>query len=292
MTTRRPLHTRRPAAARRAARRPTRRTTRRAFTLIEVALTLLVSTLILATVLSIFAMMARANASLGARFEDLNELSRAHSAIRRAMQSLVSGPPVSDLLDQAVADLPGATTPDEEDDDETQRNEDGSLNARTLAERLGIEEQDIPDLHFILQPSTRAARFGVVADDKAPRRLEVVLERQPTPLAPGNDGRPVRGAFEPVYLSGAGDYTRWALDYEPIDPPGDPIRLIDDAALIDWSVLGRAADSDRGERWFGLYEAQEAREYPMAIRLVVMTWDNTRVDWLFEPGVTVGVAEQ
>ena len=114
------------------------------------------------------------------------------------------------------------------------------------------------------------------------------MERQPTPIAPDNNGRPVRGAFEPVYLSGAGDYTHWALDYIPIEPAGEPIRLIQDAALIDWSVLGHAAESERGERWFGLYLAQEAREYPMLIRLHVITWDNTKVDWIFEPGVTVG----
>jgi len=248
----------------------------------ETVLTLLISTMILTTVLSIFSMMARANADLGARYEDLGELSRAHSAIRIAMQSLVSGQPISDLLDDD--EEPEDEEPGDEDEDDTDSPPDGA----ELRERLGIEDEDIPELHFILEASTQAAQLGVVEDDKAPRRLEIVMERQPTPLAPANDGLPVRGAFEPAYLSGAGDYTHWALDYVPIDPPGEPIRLIEDAALIDWTVLGHAADSEVGERMFGLYEAQEAKDFPMAIRLVVITWDNTKVDWIFEPGVTVG----
>jgi len=258
------------------------RSYRRAFTLIEVMLTLLISTMILTTVMAIFGMMARANAQLGARYEDLGELARAHSAIRVAMQSLVSGQPVSDLLqDDADADTGPATALSNADPSRFD-------NAATLRERLGVEEQDLPPNHFILEASTEAAQLGVVSDDKAPRRLEVVMERQPTPIAPSNNGLPVRGAFEPVYVSGAGQYTHWALDYVPIEPAGEPIRLIKDAALIDWSVLGHASESESGDRMFGLYQAQEAKDYPMSIRLVVNTWDNTRVDWIFEPGVTVG----
>ncbi len=117
------------------------------------------------------------------------------------------------------------------------------------------------------------------------------MERQPVALAPDNNGLPVRGAFEPVYVSGAGDFTHWALDYVPIDPPGESIRLIEDAALIDWNVLGHADESESGNRMFGLYEAQEAKDYPMSIFLVVITWDNTKMDWIFEPGVTVGDEE-
>lgn len=267
--------------------RRTIRTLRRGFTLLETVLTLLISTMILTTVLSIFGMMARANADLGARYDDLGELSRAHSAIRVAMQSLVSGQPISDLLED---DEEKEDNEPEDTDDDNDEDEDESASGASLRERLGIEDEDIPELHFILEASTEAAQSGIIDDDKAPRRLEVVMERQPTPLAPSNDGLPVRGAFEPAYVSGAGDYTHWALDYVPIDPPGEPIRLIEDAALIDWSVLGHAADSEVGDRMFGLYEAQEAKDFPMAIRLVVITWDNTKVDWIFEPGVTVGDA--
>jgi len=259
------------------------RTTRRAFTLIEVILTLVITSMILTTVMAIFAMMARANADLGARYEDLGELARAHSAIRVAMQSLVSGQPISDRLDE----VPDSAPANAAESALANANPD-RFNEPTIGERLGIEEEELPPLHFILEASTEAAQLGVVADDKAPRRLEVVMERQPTPIAPSNNGLPVRGAFEPVYVSGAGDYTHWALDYVPIDPSGEPIRLIEDAALIDWTVLGHAADSESGERMFGLFQAQEAKDYPMSIRLVVITWDNTRVDWIFEPGVTVG----
>jgi len=250
---------------------------RRGFTLIEVVLTLLISTMLLTTVMSIFTMMARANADLGARYEDLGELARAHSAIRRAMQSLVSGQPISERLDEETED-PALVDP----------NADNRPSQSTIRERLGVEEEDLPAYHFILEASTKAAQLGVVEDDIAPRRLEVVMERQPTPIAPDNNGKPVRGAFEPVYISGSGAYTHWALDYVPIEPAGEPIRLIEDAALIDWSVLGHADESAEGERWFGLYEAQEAKNYPMSIRLNVITWDNTQVDWMFEPGVTVG----
>ncbi len=256
--------------------RARRSTPRRAFTLIEVTLTLLISTMILTTVMSIFAMMARANADLGARYEDLGELSRAHGTIQRAMKSLVSGQPISDLLEDDDAD------PDDPDADSNRPS------ASSIRERLGVEEEDLPKYHFILQHSTEAAQLGVVADDRAPRRLELVMERQPVALAPDNNGLPVRGAFEPVWVSGAGDFTHWALDYVPIDPAGEPIRLIEDAALIDWNVLGHADESESGNRMFGLYEAQEAKDYPMSIFLIVITWDNTRMDWIFEPGVTVG----
>ncbi|MCB9838618.1 MAG: prepilin-type N-terminal cleavage/methylation domain-containing protein [Phycisphaeraceae bacterium] len=252
-----------------------RATIRRAFTLIEVLLTMVITSMILVTVAGIFAMMARANTDLGARYDDLGELARAHSAVRLALQSLVSGQPVSDLLDE------------DENPGQAQGGSDRP-SATELRERLDIKEEDMEPLHFVLEQATEAARAGVVDDDIAPRRLEIVMERQPTPLAPTNNGQPVRGAFEPVYLSGSGQYTHWALDYVPIQPSGKPIRLINDAALIDWSVLGHAADSDTGERNFGLFQAQEAKDYPMAIRLVVITWDNTSVDWMFEPGVTVG----
>lgn len=263
-----------PARAITSTTRRAARAARRGFTLLEVALTILISTMILTTVMSIFAMMARANADLGARYDDLGELSQAHGAIRIALQSLVSGQPLSDLLDDENAGPP-------EGDVERPA-------AAELRERLDIEEEDIEPAHFILEASSEAARLGVVEDDKAPRRLEIVMERQPTPMAPDNDGKPVRGAFEPVYISGAGAYTRWALEYKPIEPSGESIRLIDDAALIDWTVLGHASESETGNRMFGLYEAQEAKDFPMSIRLVVITWDNTRVDWIFEPGVTVG----
>lgn len=256
--------------------RARRLSARRAFTLIEVTLTLLISTMILTTVMSIFAMMARANADLGARYEDLGELSRAHGTIQRAMKSLVSGQPISDLLEDDDADT---------DDPDADSNRPS---ASSIRERLGVEDEDLPEYHFILQHSTEAAQLGVVADDRAPRRLELVMERQPVALAPDNNGLPVRGAFEPVYVSGAGDFTHWALDYVPIDPAGEPIRLIEDAALIDWNVLGHADESESGNRMFGLYEAQEAKDYPMSIFLIVITWDNTRMDWIFEPGVTVG----
>jgi type II secretory pathway pseudopilin PulG len=263
------------------------RTSREGFTVIEVMLTLIISTMLLTTVMSIFSMMSRANADLGARFEDMGELAMAHSAIRVGMQSLVSGQPVSDLLDDDQSAII--------DDSSSARTGNALAGAdpnrfgnESIRERLGIEEEDLPTYHFILEASTEAVQLGVVEDDRAPRRLEIVMERQPTPIAPSNDGRPVRGAFEPAYVSGAGAYTHWALDYVPIDPSGEPIRLIEDAALIDWSVLGHASESEEGERWFGIYEAQEAKEYPMLIRLNVITWDNTNVDWIFEPGVTVG----
>lgn len=258
---------------------------RKGFTLIEVILTLMISSMILTTVLSIFSMMARANADLAARYDDLGELARAHRAIRIAMQSLVSGQPVSDLLDDDTNINSGSSARTGNTLASADPNRFGD---ESLRERLGIEEENLPRYHFILEASTEAAQLGVVEDDRAPRRLEIVMERQPTPLAPDNNGRPVRGAFEPIYVSGAGAFTHWALDYVPIEPAGDPIRLIQDAALIDWTVLGHAADSDAGERKFGIFEAQEARDYPMAIYLVVITWDNTKVDWIFEPGVTVG----
>ncbi len=252
---------------------------RAGYTLLEVILSLTITVMIVSMVTAMFVMMRETDRELTYKYEDLSEMGRVHTTVRRALQRLVAAEPESDLLGAppppartAGAPATGGAPLEDDTGDE-----------RSIGERVGFEEEEKAPMHFILEASSLAASRGLVADDQAPRRLEVVLTDPPLAGSPRGPGS-VRGAFEPAPTG----FRTWALQWRPIEPPGAPIVLIDDVVLLEWSALGSDQESESGNPWFGLYEAREERHMPRAVRLVLMTADGTVADWLFEPGVTIG----
>ncbi len=260
-------------------------TSRRGFTALELALAVTLSSVVLLAAIGTLGYLQRADRSLSARFEERSDLAIVHATVRRALQSLVAKPepPANQPGSPPAPAADGATEAEPEafaDADAARKQKDvDELNA-FLQKSRGLEERPERD-RFILE-SQVAGR----ADAAAPRRLEMVLLRPPTP-GPMPVTPTVRGSFEVrPELDGYGLY--WV----PLIPSGEPERLMGGIASITWRALAREQAENRFEAqsgaWRTMMHARTPGQFPKAVQLTLQTVQGAEADWIFEPAISMG----
>jgi hypothetical protein len=234
------------------------------------------ASIVLMGALGLMGFLRLADQNQSRRFDDFSELTILHETIRRAMQTLVAGPPLPDA--DAGDPLPQTVEEAEERAEAKRKNEEVQERVTGRDRRLNKETRSP---RFLLEPLI-PNRSG----PEDPRRLEVVLLEQPapgpTPITPT-----IRGAFELVP-----DTVGFALVWRSMSPPGEPIALARGLRSLQWSGLAREAVDNRYDRKSGAWRhdvfAAASKEFPKAVRLEIVTIRGTRVDWLFEPAITIG----
>lgn len=229
---------------------------------------LAVSATLILGVFGLFASMQRSDRLLAARFRDLGALLRAHETLRYAFQTILAPTP-DDLLGEGGQSPPssqggpaGQPEPAQEELDEEPRFE---LVSYSEEEGRALEKSAQLDEPLDAEQIASVMKY-----------IKVALARSPLADLPSYYWG-VWGAFESVPHAGG-----WALLWTPIDPPGDPVVLIDDARLVLASCLAE------GGQWTTNLRAYDKQRMPRAIRLIVWTRSGARLDWLFEPGFVYG----
>lgn len=256
---------------------------RRGFTALELTLAVSLSSVVLLAAIGTLGYLQRADRNLGERFDQRTDMAIVHACVRRALQSLVARPePPPSTSATPVNSTDNANGEPEafSDPEEALKQKDVDEFNAFLRKSRGIEERVERD-RFILE-SLVPGRF----DESAPRRLELVLLRPPIgdepPVTPT-----VRGAFEVrPELDGFGLY------WTPIIPSGPPTRLMGGIATIGWRALARDQAENRFEAksgaWRTTMKARTPGQFPKAVQLTIQTTQGVRVDWIFEPAISMG----
>lgn len=287
------------------ASNPVRRIrSRSAFTLIEVMLALLLSTVVLGAAMGVLQLLIRSQQIMGDHLDRTVQLTVAQEALRRTMDSLVGGIP---LLP------PDESNPEDdldEDFDDEEREEELRERSLELADRIRelVDDPRLAD-ELIRQALAPRVQFELFFDETRTDGLypvlEVVVARSPLP--PGRSllqtedefdaaartfgelaDRPellrvtgtVRGRFE---LAWRGDdlVLQWVwMD----DPFLEPRVLIRGVTWCQWLVMTDKREY-RQEPWQEVWAAYLADDFPVAVRLILTTNTGAQVDWLFETSV-------
>ncbi|MFG0258589.1 MAG: prepilin-type N-terminal cleavage/methylation domain-containing protein [Phycisphaerales bacterium JB043] len=239
----------------------TRTPSRHAFTLLELLLSISLAGIVLSTMFGMVMYLQRADQSMAIRFKGMNTLANTQDVMRRAMQSLVAA-----RTPHVVFGQDQLSRSDETGSVESVVDEDRQL-------RLHLRMIDPEDLYD--------------PQDPKPRRLEVTLASPPMARLDWQ-GAPVRGGFDLYPRINRGEtpgaqfgQRLWSLVWQPLDPPGEPVLLIDDLEFAELTALD-------GGGLHGLYESYYTEEFPWAIRVVLWTIGGARADWMLEPGVRTG----
>ncbi|MEQ8850850.1 MAG: prepilin-type N-terminal cleavage/methylation domain-containing protein [Phycisphaerales bacterium] len=285
--------------------RSERKTTRRAgFTLLEMIVALALASIVTAGVVSILGFMYKADSMMASQSDDAVDLAVTQELVRRSMQSLVSGRP---LTDDELDEVTGSE--EDENADEEPRDPDEPPSLEELRELLGgdaadttanddnnVAEDEFEDPLANPYIDTRPHFELYYVDSPAGPlpRLEIVLFQSPVPsqkLAWEDedlgglsllleDTALIRGVFELAeYEDG------WALQWTPLEPPGASTVLIRRLEYVEWQVLPRRS---QGSEWKSLHSAYLHEDYPIGVRLIIWTEAGTRVDWLFRTEVIPG----
>lgn len=262
------------------------------FTALEVLIASAVSIVVVVAAIALMGFLNRMSRISEQRYQDTAELGILHETIRRAMQTLVAEVPPEQAPGAGPDELASAPADEVADEEEVEGEE-----AAAEADEGEDVKSSRPDsrsrpnpfsgssltggARFVLEPQI-PGRIG----ESDPRRLEVVLLEQPAP-GPLPLSPTVRGVFEL-----APQVYGLALQWRSLNPPGLPIVLATGIREVRWTALSREFAEDRfkssSSAWRTDMEATIAKEYPKAVRLELITMNNTRVDWLFEPAVTTG----
>lgn len=255
------------------------------FTALEVLVASAVSVVVIVAAIGLMGFLNRMTRISEQRYEDTSELGILHETIRRAMQTLVAEAPPQVAPGTSQEEIDAARKAAEEEGKEAEESGEtpGARSARSAGSRRTPFGGGASTGHprFILEPQI-AGRSG----PNDARRLEVVLLEQPAP-GPLAISPTVRGVFEL-----APQVDGLALRWRSLQPPGMPIVLATRIRELRWTALSREFADDRfkagSSAWRTDMRSSLPREYPKAVRLELVTMNNTRVDWLFEPAITTG----
>jgi prepilin-type N-terminal cleavage/methylation domain-containing protein len=278
---------------------------RHGLTLVELMLALALGTIVLGIVLSLLRMLVVVDQRGLSRFEQTVDLTIAHRAIGRSLQSLVAAPPDVPL---APEPLPAHAGDLEEQIDEAlvtgaqQIEGDSALvdaadtGPRDTIARFEIfleefnDGIDLPRFEIVTTNPPTNPTLDPLLDDSYDRAyaeaLGLTLEEAQIAALERSFTGAYRGAFEvrPI-LDDAGQPVEWVLQYAPMSPPSRPVVLIRNVEAMFWQALPAAS---LGSEWSDVWVAWEPGDYPIAVRLAIALTDGTTIDWVFETSVSVG----
>lgn len=256
---------------------------RRAFTILELLIALSLASIVIGTIVGMYGLLGSANQNESERFEDAATRVISHETMQRAFGDLVAATPL-------VAPSPGGA-PDEGPGTAVLGAGDRTTTGRTaLRATPGRNAPVMFDLSWVeTEQGVTVQRLEIVTL-KAPVAFELVdpdeLEFVPDEreLARWRNPERVRSAFEFVYVE---DANRWDLQWRAVDPPGQPVTIVEDLAYGQWSVLKTndaetASEARRIEGWTDVASAFLGEDFPIAVRLEYETRDKQTVDWMFE----------
>lgn len=249
-------------------RRNPRRCARPGFTILELTLALLVSTLVISSAFGLMRLMTTTNRVLAARAEQFVGIGAARMSMESAFGSLV---------------LAAGTTGEQQ----------AALRPRLILSRQG-QLGGAQRLEMVVQhPPLRGLAPFVEresADERSLRRFRQSREDNGDRYVRRWDGRPIRGAFElePERVRTdsrglpLGEQT-WRLVWRNLEVGGEPVPdipqqrtvLLEGIEAFDWSVF-----QDRRRR--PTYEATRTGEIPAYAECRVRTDAGHSAEWLFE----------
>lgn len=270
------------------------RPSRRGFTVLELSVALMLSSLVVLSAVGIMGMIARSDRVTGNYVRDSANLAQTQLVVRRALQNLVAAKPLPppDDANDPNAELDDGPLPGQEGDADEGPESPMDALFGGLNDSLPIEAA-MPDtskppnfeLYFeqVLYPPT--------GEEIYLPRLEVVTSIWPVPRAEipiSQIGDPaikrqelaarirgtIRGVFELLYLSDG-----FALAYTPIEPPGQPTILGRGFVDVMWEILPKDADASG---WQQIGAAYLEDQFPTAVRLRLRSSSGATADWLFE----------
>lgn len=266
-------------------------TSRPGFTVLELSVALVLSSLVVLSAIGITGMVARSDRVTKNYMSDASNLAQTQLVVRRAMQNLVAAKPLPPPNEEGDPndELDGVAGP-AEPPDQTESMLDSLFGGVSdgLPIEVAIADTSKPpnfELYYerVVYPPTgqqiSLPRFEVVTSIwPVPRREpalseidDPVLKRQE--LAAKIRGT-IRGVFELLYLEDG-----FALVYTPIEPPGESYILGRRFVDVMWEVLPKDADAGG---WQSVHACYLENEYPTAVRLILRTSTGATADWLFE----------
>ena len=273
-----------------------RRTIQPGFTLLEMVLAIGLSSLVVLGSMSVLGMLYRSENRLARIAEDTTDLAVTQEVVRRTMQSLVAGTPLTDeeqdILDSEEGGEDKELDPESpEDVAELISQATGLVEGAEDDEASLLEEMNNPrfidtrthfELHYVASTVGLLPRLEVVVFDAPIAPPPIYDESDPLGALSMllQDAAIVRGAFELTPL-----HDGWALQWIPYEPWAPATTLVRDLEYIEWQVLPRQSESPE---WQSLHAAYLAEDFPVAVRLIIWTANGSRVDWLFRTEVIPG----
>lgn len=257
-------------------------TRRAAFTIVELLLALMLSSLVLASMVGVVRVLLMADSVSAHRVDQQTDLAVAQNLIRRVMVSLAAAEP----LDPAT----GAKLLREQFQPATESH----------AVAIGLSPMAPPDIAPMFD-----LYFEELEDGTAAPALECVIIDPPGALDPNasrftladfrtvakgstREGallsrrivQSVRGRFGivPIADTETGE-ARLALAWTGIEPPSAPYVLLRGVVGLEWRILPLAEDQ---RDWRTTHSAKLAQDFPLSVRLIVWLDDGRQLDWMFE----------
>lgn len=263
---------------------------RRGFTILELLLALSLASLAVGIIAGLYGVLGVANRNAGERFGSAARNTLSYEIMQRTFTDLVAATPL----------LPGESP---ESDELPSVDQLAAMLTGSGEESAEPEASDEPIRARVAEntPVMFNLEWVEAARDVVVQRLELVTLDAPAavvPLAdeefvrtPTDEQRErwaspdrVRSVFEFVYVD---DEERWDLQWRAVDPPGEPVQIIEGVVSAQWTVLNRTKvgtvqEARREETWTDVSAAFLGEDFPIAVRLDFETLTGERGDWLFE----------
>lgn len=297
---------------------------RRGFTLLELGLATAMSTLLLITALGLFVALDRGDRRFEKRFDQVNDLSRLQTVLRRTFATLAvtdeTPPPNTPGIKAAGASanpVPQPAPSEVQPGSALSSSSSGTSRATSVpSPRVRIVEDPDPTVKAMVNRS-KAMAGGGGSDVLSPQMLEVVTAGQPVPdfnpesfesssltYAAVSQGVLLnRGAIylRPMPLRESDEEQSWEILYtrlaprdrveqfgaplQAIQPIGEPVVLAQGIRYFNVRVF-------RERQWSRSMEATYFQHLPAYVQVEVETTAGLWAKWLFEVGWLLGPETQ
>ncbi len=249
----------------------------RAFTLLEVMLSLVLASIVVAAAMSVFSLVFAAQRTHADDVTAVVDRAQAQQFFRDAFVRLVAGVPLVDAPPVPISN--SQTSEDDENGNEELTGFDAiaeQLAAGGIAGTLLADESTDFDIMFEMYLDTSVPGWPVPV-------LECVLTDPPTLEGDSFAGveRTVLdelGLVRSLIRLAPNVNGLYDLMFEPIDPYGLPVPIVRD---LEWASFYALPGRDAVE-WTEVHAAYLDEDFPAAIRVVLFYPDGTEIDWLFE----------
>ncbi len=295
--------------------------TRRGFTLLELGLATAMSTMLLITALSLFVALDRGDRRFEKRFDQVNDLSRLQTVLRRTFATLAvtdeTPPPNTPGIKAAGASANNSPQPaPSETQSGTGTGSTASRATSVPSPRVRIIEDPDPTVKAMVNRS-KAMSGGGGSDVLSPQMLEVVTAGQPVPdfnpesfessnlnfVAAEQGVLLNRGAIylRPMPLRENDEEQSWEILYTRLAPrdrleqfgmPLQAIRPIGEPVVLAQGIRYFNVRVFRERQWGRSMEATYFQHLPAYVQVEVETTAGLWAKWLFEVGWLLGPETQ